>query len=234
MNDVVLDLDIGNSSTKWRLDSRRGTIRTGQLPNLSERIARVRVSTVAIPEQQLLRQITELYDVQPEFAKVTTTLSGVRNGYEDVAQLGVDRWLALVAAWQRVQSDVIVFDLGTAMTADYVQKNGKHLGGYIVPGLNAMRDALGQSTRDVKVLQNKSESSPAKFGQSTQGAVHLGLTHAQIGWINSCIEVGSQFFGKIPTLVLTGRDPIHARLCQLLPFQYYPDLVLEGLAIALP
>lgn len=234
MKNLVLDLDIGNSSTKWRLDSRHGNIGTGELPVLSESITRVRVSTVAVPEQELLQQITELYDVQPEFAKVATTLAGVRNGYEDVAQLGVDRWLALVAAWQHVRSDVIVFDLGTAMTADYVQKNGKHLGGYIVPGVNAMRDALGQSTRDVKVPQRESYSSVVKLGQNTQDAVHLGLTHMQLGWINSCIEVGSQFFGNVPTLVLTGRDPIHRRIGQLLPFQYYPDLVLEGLAIAMP
>ena len=234
MKNVVLDLDVGNSSTKWRLGSRGGNIGTGELPVLSEDVSRVRVSTVAVPEQELLQQITDLYDVQPEFAKVATTLAGVRNGYEDVAQLGVDRWLALVAAWKHFQSDVIVFDLGTAMTADYVQKNGKHLGGYIVPGVNAMRDALGQSTRDVKVHQRKSHSSSAKLGQNTHDAVHLGLAYMQLGWINSCIDLGSQFFGKVPTLVLTGRDPIHGRLCQLLPFQYYPDLVLEGLAIAMP
>lgn len=234
MKSLVLDLDVGNSSTKWRLDSRRGTIRTGELPDLSDRITRVRVSTVAVPEQQLNQQITERYDVQPEFANVATTLGGVSNGYDEFAQLGVDRWLALVAAWRRVRSDVIVFDLGTAMTVDYVQENGMHLGGYIVPGLNAMRDALGRSTRDVQVLQSMSSNSSVKLGQNTRDAVHLGLAHMQFGWINSCIEVGSQFFGKKPALVLTGNDPIRTRLCQRLPFQYYPDLVLEGLAIAIP
>lgn len=234
MKSKVLDLDVGNSSTKWRLGSHRGHIRTGELPSVADHVARVRVSTVAVPEQQLFETITESFDVQPEFARVSTTLGGVSNGYDDFAMLGVDRWLALVAAWRHVRSDVIVFDLGTAMTADYVQESGMHLGGYIVPGLNAMRDALGHSTRDVKVVQNVSSNSSVKFGQSTQDAVHWGLAHMQLGWVNSCIEIGTQFFGKKPALVLTGRDPIHTRLCQLLPFQYFPDLVLEGLAIAMP
>ena len=234
MNSNVLDLDVGNSYTKWQVGNQRGNIRTGELPHLSGVISRVRVSTVAVPEPELLQKITESYHVQPEFAKVSKALAGVRNGYDDFTQLGVDRWLALVAAWRHVRRDVLVFDLGTAMTADFVKENGIHLGGYIVPGLSAMRDALGQSTQDVKVFDNKRSDSLLQLGQNTQDAVLQGLAHMQLGWINSCIDVGSQVFGQNPELILTGRDPIHVRLCQLLPFHYFPDLVLEGLAIAMP
>ena len=235
MSDIILDLDVGNSYTKWRTGTQRGSIGTGELPNLDQSVVRVRVSAVAHSEHQLSRQIQGIYSVKPEFAKTTKTLSGVRNGYRDITQLGVDRWLALVAAWQRVKNDLILFDLGTAMTADYVRADGNHLGGYIVPGLNAMKSVLGQRTRDVQV--RASDSSPLLSedpANNTVDAVNFGLERVQLGWIKSCIEVGTQTFGNTPTLFLTGGDLAVNDLCQLFHFQYCPDLVLEGLAIALP
>ncbi len=235
MNELVLDLDVGNSYTKWRADKQRGSVGTGELPKLNGSIFRVRVSAVAHSEQQLSRQIQDTYGVEPEFAKTSKMLSGVRNGYDDTSQLGVDRWLALVAAWLRVQSDLIMFDLGTAMTADYVRADGNHLGGYIVPGLNAMKNALGQRTRDVQVREKDSSfllsETPAT---NTVDAVNFGLERVQLGWIQSCIEIGTQTFSNTPTLILTGGDLAVSELCQLFRFQYCPDLVLEGLAIALP
>ena len=234
MDSNVLDLDVGNSYTKWRLGTQRGNVITGELPEFEAEIARVRVSAVAVPEAQLSQQIAEIYKVQPEFARTTKTLAGVSNGYDDFSKLGVDRWLALVAAWCQFRCDLLVCDLGTAMTADYVQANGTHLGGYIVPGPTTMRGTLGQSTRDVRVLTNKSSFSHLKPARNTDDAVHHGLAHIQLGWIKSCIEVGSHIFGEEPKLILTGRDLIHDRLCQLLPCRYCPDLVLEGLSLALP
>ena len=235
MSDIVLDLDVGNSFTKWRSGKQRGTVITGELPKLAQNVARVRVSAVAHSETQLSQQIYGTYRVRAEFAKTTQTLSGVRNGYVDFTQLGVDRWLALVAAWQRVRSDLVLFDLGTAMTADYVHADGNHLGGYIVPGLSSMKDVLGQRTRDVQVRECDSSillsGAPAT---NTVDAVNFGLGRVQFSWIESCIEVGNQIFGTKPTLILTGGDLAVGDLCQMFPCQYCPDLVLEGLAIAIP
>ncbi|MYC25454.1 MAG: type III pantothenate kinase [Gammaproteobacteria bacterium] len=235
MSDIVLDLDVGNSYTKWRTGTQRGSVVTGELPALEQSVARVRVSAVAHSENLLSQQIQGMYHVQPEFAKTSKTLLGVHNGYDDISQLGVDRWLALVAAWHRVQSDLIVFDLGTAMTADYVRADGNHLGGYIVPGLNAMRNALGQRTRDVRVHESASDVMLGGVPATNTGdAVNFGLGRVQIGWIKSCIVVGTQSFSNSPTLILTGGDLAVKDLSQLFRFQYFPDLVLEGLALALP
>ena len=235
MNSAVLDLDVGNSFTKWRVGNEQGSMVTGELPTPEREIARVRVSAVASSEAQLSQQILEAYNVQPEFAKTTKTPAGVNNGYEDIAQIGVDRWLALVAAWQRIRRDLIVFDFGTAMTADYVRKDGNHLGGYIVPGPNVMRHALGQSTRDVQVFENRSEQSLGLHpGRNTNDAVNFGLAHVQIGWVKNCIEVGTEVFGNEPIPVLTGGELIFSQLNQQFSVQLFPELVLEGLAIALP
>lgn len=235
MSDIVLDLDVGNSYTKWRAGEQYGRVVTGELPKLERSVVRVRVSAVAHSEHQLSQQIQATYHVQPEFAKTSKTLSGVRNGYGDITQLGVDRWLALVAAWNRVQRDLVLFDLGTAMTADYVRADGNHLGGYIVPGLNAMKRALGQRTRDVQVFNSDFNVLQGELlGTNTVDAVNFGLGRIQVGWIQSCIEIGTQTFSNTPNLILTGGDLAVNDLRQLFRFQYYPDLVLEGLARALP
>ena len=235
MKDHVLDLDVGNSFTKWRVGAQLGSVPTGELPKLKEEITRVRVSTVASSESHLSQQIIRTYQVEPEFARTTKTLAGVRNGYDDVAQLGVDRWLALVAAWQRVRGDVLIFDLGTAMTADYVRADGTHLGGYIVPSPKSMRSVLGQSTRDVQVLENKSTVLQGMVpARNTDDAVNYGLVHMQFGWLKSCIEVGTQIFGRKPSLIRTGGELTIGQLSDLFLVQFFPDLVLEGLAIALP
>lgn len=235
MNEFVLDLDVGNSSTKWRIGEQGGTIVTGELPSLKGELARVRVAAVATSETALRQQIVGTYGVQPEFAKTTKTLAGVLNGYDDFAQLGVDRWLALVAAWRRTQCDLLVFDLGTAMTVDYVQADGIHLGGYIVPGPTSMRSVLGRSTRDVQVQESKSTVPQVLLpARNTDDAVNFGLAHLQLGWVKSCTEIASQIFCSEPKLILTGKDLTLTNLCEQLTFQFYPDLVLEGLAIALP
>ena len=235
MNDDVLDLDVGNSYTKWYCGKKHGRVVTGELPEQQGEVARVRVSTVAASEELLREQIVTSYNVQPEFAKTTATLAGVRNGYDDITELGVDRWLALVAAWQRVRSDLLVFDFGTAMTADYVRADGNHLGGYIVPGPNSMRHVLGQKTRDVQVFANRSEQLPELLpGRNTDDAVNSGLALAQLGWVKNCLEVGTKVFGSEPMLILTGGDLTFSQLERRFRVQICPDLVLEGLAIALP
>ena len=65
--------------------------------------------------------------------------------------LGVDRWLALVAAWNMVRQPAVVADLGTAATLDFVAGDGRHVGGYIVPGPGLMAKALARDTARVRV-----------------------------------------------------------------------------------
>ena len=70
---------------------------------------------------------------------------GLRNGYRDPAQLGVDRWLAMCAAWQQFPGSLCVVDAGTAVTIDVVAADGAHSGGLILPGvcLDGNRAATG-------------------------------------------------------------------------------------------
>ena len=86
---------------------------------------------------------------EAEFVASTVSAAGVRNGYTHPAQLGVDRWLAVIGAYHRHRRACCVVDAGTAMTVDAVDASGLHRGGYIVPGPRLMIDSLLSGTSEL-------------------------------------------------------------------------------------
>src|SRR5690606_16101045 len=97
--------------------------------------------------------MTEKWHLQPEFATVTASCAGVQNGYVVPEKLGVDRWLALLAAYTTAAGPCCVVDCGTTITVDFVDRTGRHRGGYIVPGLHLMRDALSMRSKALATLE---------------------------------------------------------------------------------
>lgn len=150
---------------------------------------------------------------------------GLHNAYRDPVRLGVDRWLALVAAWQDFGQPICVVDCGSAVTVDILDGEGGHLGGWIVPGLQLMRQALQQGT---PLAMAKGVADTA-FGQDTETGIRNGTAQAIVGLIEQALSVSH----LSPRLLLTGGDA--AEVAHLLNREYEirPDLVLEGLAAVL-
>ena len=109
------------------------------------------------------------FGIAPEFARTARFAAGVTCGYEDPSRLGVDRWLAMLAARQLSNRPFIVFGLGTAGTADFVDGDGVHKGGFIVPGLRLMTEALFAGTADVHVDVRSVEQSRARNEYTERG-----------------------------------------------------------------
>lgn len=229
-----LDLDIGNSSIKWRVGSRQGVVPHGELPDIDREVDRVRVSSVALDRKELTSLLRERYGKTPEFARSTRELGGVTNGYNIPEQLGVDRWLALVAAWNKFRTNVVVFDFGTAMTVDYVRQHGMHLGGFIVPSEKNMREVLGDRTRDVQVSEASEHSISFDPGTNTDSAVIRGLDFMCHTWLSGCISLGIERLGPDTLVVVTGRGTQKVEAFIDSHYIYEPSLVLDGLVIALP
>lgn len=229
-----LDLDIGNSSIKWRLGTHQGVVPHGTFPDIDGEVERVRVSSVALDRQELTSQLREQYGQTPEFAQSTRELGGVMNGYDIPEQLGIDRWLALVAAWNKFHTSVVVFDFGTAMTVDYVEPNGRHLGGFIVPSEQNMRAVLGTRTRDVQVSEISEQTVSFDPGTNTDTAVIRGLDLMCHVWLSGCISLGFERMGPDTLVVVTGRGAQKVKEFIANHYVYEPSLVLDGLAIALP
>jgi type III pantothenate kinase len=125
---------------------------------------------------------------------------GVVNAYLEPERLGVDRWLGVIAAHHLFQGDVLVVDAGTAIKVDFVNKEGNHLGGYIVPGLSMMEQALLSKTARI---QYRSDEVVTEYGlpNSTARAVVEGCHEMALGFLE-------RIHGAYPNYkwVVTGGD----------------------------
>ena len=252
---VVLELDLGNTRLKWRCLSNGdvpvvGFLVRADYPSLAaclaalllelsrdgwkESIALVRVASVASPavgDEIVLWGQREL-DVDVRLARVSRYASGVTNGYQDYRRLGVDRWLALLAAHQLAPEGFCVVDCGSAVTLDLVVA-GEHQGGYIVPGLRLMNEALFSSTDGVKVdTEVAVGAGSVVLGRNTADAVNLGLPMMVASLVEETLARFEREHALSLRLVLTGGDaPAVAGLISG-SLLCRPDLVLDGLALA--
>lgn len=245
---MILELDIGNTQAKWRILGAAGVIRvqgrgdvaewgSGKLPAAwNDSIERVRIASVRRAEvlEPLLVWLQRWTGVRPEVASAGAMCAGVSNGYTAPASLGVDRWLAMVAAFVEIKGPVLVADIGSALTIDLVDALGCHRGGYIIPGPRLMQEVLIQSTDRIR-YDSGGESSPSEFGRSTAICVLNGAALAMVGAIQAARDNAAQLLGIVPTLVLAGGYAGElVRMPQFVAAKHRPDLVLDGLGLVLP
>jgi len=147
----------------------------------------------------------------------------VVNSYPEPQSMGVDRWLAMVAARHGHADPLVVVDAGTALTIDVVAADGCHQGGYILPGVRLMEEALIRETGRVRFSDTALVTIDP--GQSTAQCVTSGLWIAAFGAISLVAK-------RYPDhrIVLTGGGG-EALLTVGLRGEWRPHLVLEGLAI---
>lgn len=165
--------------------------------------------------------ILESLHIPVIFAQVQAEYAGLICGYDEPSQLGVDRWLQVLAVATQAHENYCVISCGTALTIDLAQGQ-QHLGGFILPNLYLQRDALIQNTKGIKIPDAAfSELNP---GRNTIDAVHHGIL---LGLLSTIEKVLHDFPAQ---LVLTGGDaPLFAQhLAQYQP-RIEPDLLLKGL-----
>lgn len=235
---MILDLDIGNSRLKWVLrDAGGAKVDRGQfahdrsaarLVDIHQPISRVRVASV---KGDLNRTIDELcrslWGLDPEYARVIPGTAGLACGYLDPRQLGVDRWLAVLACWQNVSRQAVVVDAGSALTID-ILADGGHRGGYILPGMSLLERALGAGTWGINVEPGRGRDQ--RPGTETASAVSNGSLIASVGAVEHAATVAG-----IRAIVLTGGDSGWLRRYLSPDFRVteVPDLVIDGLAVAM-
>lgn len=166
---------------------------------------------------------------EPKFVQVPRERGGLVNGYADIRQLGVDRWLGLLAAWTQYRQLVCVVSCGTAVTVDCATGDGRHLGGLIIPGLGLMQRSLNQATKGINASRTSVPS--CDFGLSTDACVANGALYAVCSLVKNVIADLESRHGEQPALVVTGGDAATVGECLSIPFASRPALVLEGLAI---
>lgn len=168
-----------------------------------------------------IQQILKSLDVPIVFAKVHAEYAGLSCGYHDTTQLGIDRWLQVLAVANDPQQNYCIISCGTALTIDLAD-GLQHLGGYILPNLYLQRDSLIQNTKGIKIPDAAFDKLTP--GQNTIDAVHHGIL---LGLVSTIEKVMQQSPRK---LILTGGDaPLFAKF--LLDYQpeIETDLLLKGL-----
>lgn len=158
-------------------------------------------------------------------ARTQTAFAGVRIAYAQPRRLGVDRFLALLAARARDASPALVVGIGTAMTVDLLDADGCHRGGRIAPSPALMRAALHQRAPVLAADGGHYQ----EFAADTDDALVSGCEGAALGLVARSLEAAAQLLGSPPTLLLHGGGA-PALLPRLPQAMHAPALVLEGLA----
>lgn len=152
----------------------------------------------------------------------------VVNSYHQYQRLGVDRWLTLIAAHQQSKSHSAIIDVGTAVTFDLLHLDGRHLGGWIAPGILTMQEAMvNKSSR----IQARSDAPSTVFGQCTEDGLYLGCKAAVEGFIKQAYATVSQAMNEPVSWLFTGGGLDGLNISDIHNGQQRPHLVLEGLAV---
>jgi type III pantothenate kinase len=227
-------IDAGNSRIKWALVSGGEWLRSGDLPTiradeLAQQLDGIRdvqqiwVSNVAgIAAAHHIRNLRVGPHGQPCFIAASAAQCGVRNGYAEPAQLGCDRWAALIAAWHLIGGRCLVVNSGTATTVDALSTRGEFLGGLILPGVELMRRSLCDTAADLEPLSGKY----ATFPQNTGDAIVSGAIQASCG----AIARQHALLGDAGAPVILGGGAAGILRPHLnLPLRLVDNLVLQGL-----
>ena len=238
-------IDVGNSTIAWGTEL-QGEILSidnfkyhkddivSQLQEsikLSEKPSAVLLSCVASDEiiNMLKQWAEEQWQLDIWQAAVTTHFKQLENSYADVQQMGVDRWLAMIAAWEKHKKALCIVDCGTALTIDIINDEGKHLGGYIAPGVEMMQQALISNTDRIKVPVSKNVT--ITCAKDTQSAINNGASLALISMIDRSVEIYKQQLKKEPMCIITGGMAEQIKPLLNTQFELEKELVLRGLAI---
>jgi type III pantothenate kinase len=243
---MILEIDAGNTALKWRVVNVAGEIISRGRQSYSRALAdiskdlcgvNIKVARVAcVAGRQTEFGIKEwlggLGVLEVNFARTLSMFSGLKIAYQNPARLGVDRWLAMLAA-RTEQKACCVIDCGSAITVDFVNTQGSHLGGYIVPGLKTMQSGLLGNTRQIK-LDKLESTSALGLGSSTSEGVNNGILRMAVSFLQSVLDDASRK-GEGFHVFMTGGDMETVRpfLSSEMPIELVPELVLNGLRIAL-
>lgn len=238
---MILLVDIGNTRIKWAWLQAGGICRADAIVHGQKRIDILLMKALqelpkptgiclaSVGSKALRLQFIEATkylwpNIILQEIHTVKNAHGISNLYSEPEKLGVDRWLAMLAAYHHYSAAVCVVDCGTAITLDAVDQHGTHLGGLIMPGFGLMKQVLSQGTADLNI---SSEEYNQGLANNTEAAIFNGNLYA----IKGFIESGLAQFRQTVQLILTGGDANFIMKKLKLEAIVDKDLVFKGLAL---
>jgi len=160
------------------------------------------IFSVVPPLDSTLAQVCERYfNTIPLFIE-----PGVKTGmpvhYDNPAEVGADRIVNSVAAFEKYGGPCIIVDFGTATTFDCVSAKGEYMGGVICPGIGISADALFERTARLTRVDIRK---PAHvIGSNTVGSLQSGLYYGYLGLVDGVLELLVEELGSETKVVATG------------------------------
>lgn len=245
----ILLVDAGNTRMKWRIygvDNSNGhCLNTRLVDGVPEvwsewdapdavRVSRVTGTKGRSSGDDFDRWVRSKWAVVPTYASGQDEYPGVVNRYRNREQLGVDRWLAAIAAWAIEPITTVSVDCGTAVTIDLIQHTesqdgadcGIFHGGIILPGLDLLQSAV---TSRVPHLEYRTCGFKGFFADNTADAVGMGIRDAIIAPLDRFIENSCKFTGDVPRLRVCGGDARWLQANREGDMILHDNLVLDGL-----
>lgn len=236
---MIALVDIGNSRTKYSIVSQgqRGVIESlgnEMLSNeyLGSAFSKTNKLVVAcVSDNELTDKIESwCHKHNKIYQQVVSEKSkdGVISAYHRPIQLGVDRWLTLIAAnTLHPNKNILVVDSGTATTIDLLASDGEHQGGWILAGIDTLFSCVLDNTSQVHASADKSAS--LTFGFNSSENVNNATWAATVGAINLAVEQSEKQGVVIDEILMTGGNG--RSLASLLSYQctVVEDLVFIGL-----
>lgn len=164
------------------------------------------VSSVVPPMDTTLREVCERYfNVKPLFIE-----PGVKTGmpvhYDNPAEVGADRIVNSVAAFEKYGGPCVVVDFGTATTFDAVSAKGEYLGGVIAPGIGISAEALFIRTARLPRVDIRKTSKV--IGTNTVNSMQSGLYYGYLGLVDGILERLLEELGDAKVLATGGLAPL--------------------------
>ncbi len=187
------------------------------------------ISSVVPPLTPIFEDLSKsLFNVKP-----VVVGPGLKTGmailYENPLEVGADRVVAAVGAYEKHGGPCIVVDFGTATTFDAVSSKGEYLGGAIAPGVQISAEALYLKTAQLPRIEIKKPR--AAIGRTTVTSMQSGLYFGYVGLVSKIIEEIKRELGEGTTVISTGG--FGAQISHEISSIdiHEPDLVLEGLQV---
>ena len=245
---AFLAIDVGNTRLKWAVyeSPRPGALLQAQGAEFLENIDKLADgawSALAAPTRMLgcavaadavkrrvEEQMEELWDVPAQWVVASAQESGLVNGYDHPARLGADRWVAMIGARHRMLAEgaarpIVVVMVGTAVTVEAVDAQGRFLGGFILPGHGIMLRALESGTAGLHVPTGDVR----EFPTNTSDALTSGGTFAIAGAIERMVSHVRRHCGAEPACYMTGGAGWKMAPHMSVGFELVESLIFDGL-----